>query len=154
MGFLSSWPVMALTHHAVVQQAAYRVYGSNILHFQDYILLGDDIVIFDRWVADSYKQLMNMYGVAINSTKSIIGSGYGEFCKRLIRYGEEVTPLPSKVLKAVRDYPVTAPYVFESLTRRFQLDLTVGQIMCMVPWKSVTSCARTLTSPLLNQDQT
>jgi hypothetical protein len=43
MGAFSSWPMFALSHHLVVQLAAYR--ASHKLPFTNYMLLGDDIVL-------------------------------------------------------------------------------------------------------------
>lgn len=56
MGALSSWGMLALTHHLLVQLAAFRV--GKTTWFEDYALLGDDIVIADRAVAESYHFLM------------------------------------------------------------------------------------------------
>jgi len=42
MGAYSSWPMMALTHHVIVQIASFR---SLTRSTRDYCLLGDDIVI-------------------------------------------------------------------------------------------------------------
>lgn len=43
MGILSSFPVMALTHHVIVQRVAKK--SGAKLPFRDYAILGDDIVI-------------------------------------------------------------------------------------------------------------
>ncbi|KAK4419027.1 putative mitochondrial protein [Sesamum alatum] len=51
LGYLSSWPSFTLTHHMVVWLAAYEVYPGK--KFWDYAILGDDIVIADRKVAES-----------------------------------------------------------------------------------------------------
>lgn len=58
MGFLSSWPAMALSHHVLVHTAFMRAYKrvdasgnlgvfnrSNLGMFDKYVILGDDIVI-------------------------------------------------------------------------------------------------------------
>jgi len=71
MGGLSSWPALALTHHWIVQLAAHRVDAKYTGWFTNYEILGDDIVIFDKLVADEYLVLMAMLGCEINLTKSI-----------------------------------------------------------------------------------
>lgn len=84
MGALSSWGMLALTHHFIVQMAAIRVGKSN--WFEDYAVLGDDIVIADKAVAESYHYLMTTWlGVDINLSKSIVSDvGVMEFAKRIV----------------------------------------------------------------------
>jgi len=43
-------------------------YGSM---FVKYVVLGDDVVIFDKMVADRYLQIMQVLGVSINLLKSV-----------------------------------------------------------------------------------
>jgi hypothetical protein len=52
MGAYSSWAAFTLTHHLVVHWCA-KLCGYD--DFQDYILLGDDIVIKNDKVAEKYK---------------------------------------------------------------------------------------------------
>lgn len=67
MGILSSWSVFALTHHAIVEYSA-RLEGFQT--FKDYVLLGDDIAIFNTEVADRYTQILDSLGVTISHEKS------------------------------------------------------------------------------------
>jgi len=61
--------MLAVTHHIVVQIAAIGCgYGSM---FVKYVVLGDDVVIFDKMVADRYLQIMQVLGVSINLLKSV-----------------------------------------------------------------------------------
>jgi hypothetical protein len=96
MGTLSSWASFALAHHVVVQMAA-RLAGYEGL-FQGYVLLGDDIVIFDEAVAEEYRLLMTELGVTINDDKSINGPGTAEFAKRIFHGGSEVTGVSGAVV--------------------------------------------------------
>lgn len=81
MGAYSSWAMLALTHHFVVQLAALR--AGWVGWFPFYALLGDDIVIADRAVADHYLAIMRGLGVSISLHKSIVSeSGLLEFAKR------------------------------------------------------------------------
>jgi hypothetical protein len=59
MGALSSWAMLALTHHAIVQWAALRagVITSGGKWFLDYAVLGDDIVLANGRVAKHRKHL-------------------------------------------------------------------------------------------------
>lgn len=104
MGALSSWAMLALTHHLIVQFAARRVGYSQ--WFSHYALLGDDIVIADEAVARVYLQVMADLGLTINLSKTITSSkGVFEFAKRLITPETELSPIGAKaVLQCLRTY--------------------------------------------------
>nr|AAD17381.1 dsRNA viral RNA-dependent RNA polymerase [Thanatephorus cucumeris] len=70
MGALSSWPGLALTHHWIVQVAAFRVTNSKSWN-TEYEILGDDIVIFNELIAQEYLNIMAVIGCEINLNKSI-----------------------------------------------------------------------------------
>ncbi|KAL0391406.1 UNVERIFIED_CONTAM: putative mitochondrial protein [Sesamum latifolium] len=70
LGYLSSWPSFTLTHHMVVWLAAYEVYPGK--KFWDYAILGDDIVIADKRVAEAYMRIMDEMGGVISIQKSLI----------------------------------------------------------------------------------
>jgi hypothetical protein len=97
MGALSSWAMLALTHHAIVQMAALN---AGVIRpgewFTGYAVLGDDIVIANAAVADEYQRLMQALGVEIGLAKSLISiSGQTlEFAKRTIHRGVDVSPVP------------------------------------------------------------
>jgi hypothetical protein len=83
MGALSSWAMLAFTHHIVVQVAAYRSGWKG--WFPLYALLGDDIVILTKGVADEYLSIMRYLGVPINLGKTITSDkGILEFAKRVV----------------------------------------------------------------------
>jgi hypothetical protein len=93
MGAYSSWAMLALVHHMIVQLAAQRAGRSG--WFELYAVLGDDVVIGDRGVADQYTRIMEQLGVKIGFSKSIISNNLSlEFAKRFFFKGIEVTPLP------------------------------------------------------------
>lgn len=93
MGAYSSWAMLALVHHALVQFAAYS--AGHRTWFPDYAVLGDDVVIGDRNVAKHYVLLMTKLGVKIGFHKSIISNNLSlEFAKRFVWKGVEVTPMP------------------------------------------------------------
>jgi hypothetical protein len=70
MGALSSWAMLALTHHVIVQYAAYR--AGVPLPFKDYGVLGDDLVIANGKVGRSYLNLIKLIGVKVGLAKSIV----------------------------------------------------------------------------------
>lgn len=93
MGAYSSWAMLALVHHAIVQYCASKVGYRG--WFPDYAVLGDDIVIADREVAQAYVRFMKDVGVGIGFHKSLISNNLScEFAKRFFFKGKEVTPLP------------------------------------------------------------
>lgn len=104
MGAYSSWPMMALTHHFIVQLAAIRAGlidpfdKDGPLVFEKYALLGDDIVINDSLVAKCYLEIMKSLGVEISPTKSHVSYDTFEFAKRWFHHGKEITPAPLKGL--------------------------------------------------------
>jgi len=63
IGALSSWSALAITHHWVVQEAARRV---GTFPFSDYLVLGDDISISGKLVADSYVEVCKDFSIPIN----------------------------------------------------------------------------------------
>lgn len=70
MGGLSSWAGLAITHHWIVQMAAFRATG-DLTWNENYEILGDDLVIFDDSIAEQYLVIMQELGCEINQTKSI-----------------------------------------------------------------------------------
>jgi len=96
MGALSSWAMLALTHHFIVQASAWN---SGLLRpgqiYKNYALLGDDLVICDKCVADAYLSLMERLGVSVNLNKSLLSpKGLGlEFAKRTFVNGVDVSPV-------------------------------------------------------------
>lgn len=115
MGAYSSWAVFALCHHIVVQSAAWesnqcKEFGS----FEDYALLGDDIVIGNREVANKYKALMKGLGVELSDNKSHESEDFVEFAKNSwlrspSNYDkwENVTGVPLPGILSAKDSPYT-----------------------------------------------
>jgi hypothetical protein len=101
MGGLSSWPGLAITHHFIMQLAARNVYGP-IGWYTNYEILGDDLVIFDRLVADEYLRIMTGLGCEINMTKSIVSHHRPvfEFAKRTCYAGNIVSGVSLAQLRA------------------------------------------------------
>nr|UUW21449.1 MAG: RNA-dependent RNA polymerase [Guiyang mito-like virus 6] len=104
MGAYSSWPMMALTHHFIVRISAHR---NGIINFTDYALLGDDIVIRDHKVAETYKHLLGILDMPISEQKTHISEDTYEFAKRWVYKGEEVTPFSvSGLFETWKSYPL------------------------------------------------
>jgi len=101
MGAFSSWAMLALTHHAMVQFAAYRAGGAK--WFDRYAVLGDDIVIADDRVALEYRKFCELVGLSIGIAKSLEARGKTlEFAKKFFFQGELVSGLPVKFWAAAQ----------------------------------------------------
>nr|UIW13840.1 MAG: RNA-dependent RNA polymerase [Rhizoctonia solani mitovirus 67] len=102
MGAYSSWAMLAITHHVIVQVAALRV---REIRFSAYAVLGDDIVIANDEVAAEYLRIMEQLGVSINLSKSIESDRFLEFAKRWIGPGGvQFTPIgPGLILRLIRN---------------------------------------------------
>jgi hypothetical protein len=106
LGLLSSFPSFALWHHDIIQFAHYRCRiregKTRLKFFKDYRLLGDDVVIFNKKVADEYRSLMTIIGVDINEQKSVYGNSRRsqiEFAKRLSLDGKEMSSIKRNILQ-------------------------------------------------------
>jgi hypothetical protein len=93
MGTYSSWISFTLAHHLVVYYCAQLV---GINNFNQYIILGDDIVIKNDAVAKKYIEIINGLGVNISLHKTHISNNTYEFAKRWIQDNVEITGIPIK----------------------------------------------------------
>lgn len=105
LGLLSSFPSFALWHHDIIQFCANRENlrkGKPLRFFKKYRLLGDDVAIFDKKVANVYQSILtNEVGLTINIGKSITGSkekSQIEFTKRLALNGIEMSSIKRNIL--------------------------------------------------------
>jgi hypothetical protein len=106
MGALSSWAMLAVTHHLIVQVAAWRTGHTLTRLFTDYAILGDDIVIANKKVRDEYLRILSIIGVECGLHKSIMSpKGLGlEFAKKTFIRGHNISPLSWKELStALKD---------------------------------------------------
>jgi hypothetical protein len=127
MGALSSWGMLALTHHVIVRVAALRV---GLHNFSGYCVLGDDIVIADKAVAASYSSILKSLGVEISLHKSLISdNGTCEFAKRVVGHSE-FTPVGASLLVLASRHWSYLPNLFIDLTNKgvfLTADLIVRQ---------------------------
>lgn len=121
---------MALTHHFIVQVAAYQCLPDKGW-FTDYALLGDDIVIANEFVAERYLSLMSgVLGVEINLFKSLKSDiGVMEFAKRLVSPTEEFTPVgPKNVLLSIKNKSDIASLFLDMKNKGYSL--SHNSILC------------------------
>lgn len=132
MGAYSSWAMLAITHHYIVQCAAMHSGKSNGTWFTGYELLGDDIILFDKDVAAVYLQIMQGLGVDINLTKSVVDTKgrVTEFAKRTAVKGKDVSAVSWGALRALQDKASRLTYAL-SLSVRTKSAL-VSRISVMI----------------------
>lgn len=109
MGAYSSWAMLALTHHVIVNIAAITTgHGEKDIN---YAVLGDDMVINNHDVAAQYLNIMSALGLEISMGKSVISTRFTEFAKKLRGPGVDFSPIGAgAVLSAVR-----SGYMFPAL---------------------------------------
>lgn len=109
MGAYSSWAMLNITHHLIVQWAYHRAYdispdfqlGTD--WFEDYAVLGDDIVIGNKRVADEYLVILDLLGAPVNLSKSLVSNnGSAEFAKRFFLRYQDASPISFKELLVAR----------------------------------------------------
>lgn len=118
MGILSSWAAFSLAHHAIIQYCAYRI---GIYPFRDYVVIGDDVAIFHEAVANEYRRILDSIDVPINISKSLFSKGKpssAEIAKRVFLNGEEVSPIPPDIFKAVSEDSRILPQLILVMSER------------------------------------
>lgn len=126
LGFLSSWPLFALTHHLIVWAAAELVNPGQ--KFRDYALLGDDVVIANRDVALSYRRIMEGLQVKISDIKSLVSTHGAEFAKRFLvsKLRTDLSPVSFKNLMSshhplgIASLRMVYPKIPDRVLMRFQ----------------------------------
>nr|UJQ92621.1 MAG: putative RNA-dependent RNA polymerase [Mitoviridae sp.] len=122
MGALSSWAMLAITHHYILQLAAVRAgvisRVSRETWFSGYELLGDDIIIFNEAVAKEYLLIMDEIGVPINISKSVCANNsVTEFAKVTSFRGENVSAVSWKMFMSQNHMMGRANIAFSMLNR-------------------------------------
>lgn len=99
MGARSSWAMLAVTHHLILQFCAAKVYGVGDWD-ERYEILGDDIVIFDQKIKDYYMYFMDQMSVGLSLPKSLPAEQVPafEFAKRTILNHVDVSGISWKQL--------------------------------------------------------
>jgi hypothetical protein len=101
MGALSSWAMLALTHHVIVNVA--KIQSGLIGEDINYAVLGDDFVINNDIVATEYCNIMDALGLEIKIGKSVISNRFTEFAKKFKGPGINFSPIgPGAILSACR----------------------------------------------------
>jgi hypothetical protein len=140
MGALSSWGALALIHHCIVRYAAYLVGETQ---FQNYLVLGDDIVIAGKNVADSYLTVCESLGITLSLQKSYMSSeGLFNFASQVVLGNTNISPLSFKKDLAMRDGFDRLTALLTSVPRGLVDFSTAGWLQQIARWvlpKSVYS---------------
>jgi hypothetical protein len=135
MGALSSFNMLGITHHLIVQYCAYQLYQKDNQKFMNiynekgwcisYEILGDDIAIFQEDLAKEYLRVMELIGVPINVKKSVISvSGKTvELAKRTIHNGKDVSAISFKDILSSTPFAQRVSIV-DRVTRRNVMSLS------------------------------
>jgi len=122
MGAKSSFPMLALVHHVLVQHAAHL---SGISGYTEYRILGDDNTMRIQSVGDKYRAIMAHYSIGLSLQKSVTYTHdaipAAEICKRTFVSGVEISAIPVKLIaKTVSD---------GSLASQLQAELTSRELI-------------------------
>jgi hypothetical protein len=120
IGLYSSWAVATMSLHALVEYSALRVGKTN---FRAYLILGDDVAIFNSSVYREFQHCIHLLGVKVSIEKSTESKHSAEIAKRLFSEGQEVSGYPVMLLTAVKQRPAQ---VLEAL--RLILDLSYSPV--------------------------
>jgi hypothetical protein len=105
LGTIPSFALLAYTQHLLVRWAAARTKYAGNLSDLPYVILGDDVVIRDKRIAKSYREILSALGVPVNDSKSVDSRRLGEFAGRTIlrnAYGFKLKHLHAKTLRTLR----------------------------------------------------
>jgi hypothetical protein len=98
LGLYPSFPLFALAHGLLLRSLyfqaheAWPVFGDDVL--SPFYVLGDDVIIFDDWLASAYVQALKEYEIPFSLGKSILSYKAAEFCGYL--YSAQTTYIPTK----------------------------------------------------------
>jgi hypothetical protein len=136
MGAYSSWAMLALTHHMIVQ-------ASGPSTVRNYAVLGDDVIVSDD--APDYLTTMTGFGVDISMAKSIISSEFVEFAKRIRTLkGEDYSILgPGLIMSAVRNRYLSAVVLADSLRKDLVSWTVAPQVLLETPGREMKRVRKT-----------
>jgi hypothetical protein len=142
MGILSSWPVMAISHHFLVRMS-FSAQGYYDLEKCRYSVLGDDLTLLDHDVAESYLELIDCLGMKFSPDKTYISYGVAEFAKSLFRYGEDLTPFPIALLVFNKNTIVSNTLAIITECVRIGLPIASSDILGLFPsrWRNLVLLA-------------
>jgi hypothetical protein len=142
MGLLSSWPVMAVSHHYLVR-LSFAASGFQNLKKAPYSLLGDDLTLEGHGVAGEYLAIISHLGMEYSKEKTYITVGAAEFAKSLFCLGEELTPFPLALLRFNKNTIVSNTLAIITECKRRNFTLTSAILVGIFPsrWRNLVLLA-------------
>lgn len=142
MGALSSWAMLAITHHMIMQYCSRMEYpiGSQLQGWETrYEVLGDDIVIFDTRLASRYLKVLASLGVPVNESKSVVTLEKSphkvvEFAKRTSVDGVDCSPLSWKMFLSQDSYPGKLAIIDYLARRKKIFGRFYNMVLSKAPW--------------------
>jgi len=129
MGTYSSWISFTLAHHLVVHWCAFLEGHSNF-SFNQYIILGDDIVIKNDQVAKRYLKVITKLGVNLSLTKTHVSKDTYEFAKRWIKHGKEISGIPTKgIIENIKNINIVFCILYEYFKIKSNLYLSKSNLI-------------------------
>lgn len=136
MGALSSWAMLAIWHHVIIQ-SIFRFHRKPLIvnSVPQYLVIGDDVSFISKEIYETYVHLVHdLFGVEINPLKGYTPEtalsrnfdSYNtvEIAKRIFSVGEEIsTPSPVEFFNSILDYR-QFPNLINSLTRRGSIEIS------------------------------
>jgi hypothetical protein len=135
MGALSSWAMLAITHHFLWYWAAL---SAGVIRrkewFQDYAVLGDDSCAANKAVVESYLNICKRIGVKVNLAKSLLSPiGAAEFAKRFILPAGDCSPVSiGELLVSYKNFSVMSNW------RRKRPNIRLADLLSLYGYKFKT----------------
>lgn len=102
MGAKSSFAVASLTHHALIHYCHSLVEGEQLPISKAYMLVGDDLILFDHKLMLKVREAYEALGVKIQDLKSkipVADDSFTEFCSRVSINNVEASRVPPSLVK-------------------------------------------------------
>jgi hypothetical protein len=140
MGALSSWAGLALVHHSIVQFAAQQAGHKG--WFQNYLVLGDDIVIAGEKVGKAYLDTCDRLGITISLGKTLASKdALMNFASQTLYKGRNVSPLSLREEISAQNVPMRTLLAKKILHRwevgKTSIDL-VKRVVTGPQWASIS----------------
>lgn len=107
-----------MSHHAVIRMLGERVCPGVKPGKLEYVVLGDDVLIWNDALAAAYKDFLAVMGVDWSPAKTYVSSEMFEFAKRIFFRGTEITPFPVSAVMGALKNPVLLGAVLISESRK------------------------------------
>lgn len=98
--------------------------------FKDYALLGDDLVIANKEVGESYIHLISELGMDYSIEKTHKSSNFYEFAKRIVYNGIEVTGFAvGGLVNVYKSYPLLHNFLQTQESHGYVLETEIDQVL-------------------------